>query len=38
MMLRVENGTLKKTNGEVSKKSKDFEEQIERLEAEKSTH
>ena len=36
-MLRVENGTLKKTNGKVSNKRKEFEEQIERLEAKKST-
>ena len=35
--LRVENGTLKKHNGEVSYKNKEFKEQIERLEAEKST-
>ena len=36
-MLRAENGTLKKQNGEVSTKIKEFEEQIERREAEKST-
>ena len=35
--LRAENGTLKRHDGEVSYKNKEFEEQIERLEAEKST-
>ena len=32
-MLRNENGTLKKANGEVSNKSKELEGQLERLEA-----
>ena len=34
-ILRVENGTLKKANGEVSNKSKELEGQHERIEAEK---
>ena len=34
---RAKNGTLNRHNGEVSYKNKEFEEQIERVEAEKST-